>query len=110
MAELFGGIISNRLSLLGDAGQMVLDSLALAVGIIAFKLTQRPATKSRTFGYHRLEIIAALFNGVLLILVALYLFVKAYHRLTMHPEIKAPLMLIFATVGLCANFLSLNAL
>ncbi|KUO39297.1 MAG: hypothetical protein APZ16_04700 [Candidatus Hadarchaeum yellowstonense] len=110
VAELFGGILSNSLSLIGDAGHMVMDAAALSVGVIALRLAQRPATKERTYGHYRLEILAALFNGVLLVVIALYLFFEAYHRFTGPVVVQAPLMLAFAVAGLVVNFLSLYIL
>jgi len=108
--ELFGGLISNSLSLIGDSGHMLMDAVALAVGILAFKLAQRPATKRRTYGYYRLEILAALLNGILLVIVSAYVFYEAYHRLTGPAEVKAPLMLAVAIVGLIVNIFSLYVL
>ncbi|MFH1821099.1 MAG: cation diffusion facilitator family transporter [Methanobacteriota archaeon] len=110
VAELFGGIISNSLALIGDAGHMLMDSMALAVGVLAFKLAQRPATARRTYGHYRLEILAALANGILLLIVSFYVFYEAYHRLTSPAEVKAPLMLAVAVVGLAVNVFSLYVL
>ncbi|MEM3421554.1 MAG: cation diffusion facilitator family transporter [Candidatus Hadarchaeum sp.] len=110
VAEVIGGILSNSLSLIGDAGHMLVDSVALAVGVSAFKLAMRPATKRKTYGYYRLEILAALFNGLLLFIVAFYIFSEAYRRFTTPAEVRAPLMLAVAVAGLAVNFLSLGIL
>ena len=110
VAELFGGILSNSLALIGDAGHMLMDSVALAVGMLAFKLARKPATKRRSYGYYRLEILAALANGILLVIVAFYVFYEAYHRFTGPAEVKAPLMLVIAVVGLAVNVSSLYIL
>jgi len=109
-AEFFGGILSNSLALIGDAGHMIMDSVALAVGVFAFKIAQRPATKQRTYGFYRLEILAALVNGILLVVVAFYVLFEAYHRFTGPAEVKAPLMLIIAVIGLSVNVSSLYIL
>src|SRR5512147_2544682 len=63
-AELVGGFLSNSLALLSDAGHMLIDALALALSLFAMSVARRPATLTRTFGYHRVEILAALANGV----------------------------------------------
>ncbi len=108
--ELVGGMLSNSLALIGDAGHMIMDAVALAVGILALRLALRPATKRRTYGYYRLEILAALLNGILLVIVSLYVFYEAYQRLTGPAEVKAPLMLAVAALGLGVNIFSLYVL
>ena len=108
--ELFGGILSNSLSLIGDSGHMLMDSLALLVGALALGIAQKSANVRRTYGYYRFEILAALANGVLLVLVALYVFYEAYRRFTGPAEVKAPLMLLVAVAGLAVNTLSLYLL
>ena len=62
MLEVVGGIISNSLALIGDAGHMLLDALAMGLSLFAITIAGRPATLKRTYGYHRAEIIAALAN------------------------------------------------
>ncbi len=103
VAEVIGGILSNSLALLGDAGHMLVDALALALSLFAMTLAKKPATLTRTYGYHRAEILAALVNGVTVLLVSLYIFYEAYQRFLTPPTIKTPLMLVVATVGLLAN-------
>ena len=103
VAEVIGGILSGSLALLGDAGHMLVDALAIGLGLFAMSVAQRPATATKTFGYHRVEILAALANGTVLVLVAAYIFYEAYQRFLEPPEIKTPLMLAVATIGLLAN-------
>lgn len=103
IAEVIGGILSNSLSLLGDAGHMLVDSLALGLSLFAINMARRPATATRTYGYHRVEIMAALSNGVTLTLVSAYIFYEAYQRLSNPPVVQPVLMLVVAIVGLCAN-------
>lgn len=103
VAEVIGGIASNSLALLGDAGHMFVDALALALSLAAMTMAQRPASRTRTFGYHRMEILAALANGITIALVSLYIFWEAYNRFIEPPEVKTQMMLIVATVGLVAN-------
>jgi len=103
VAEVIGGILSNSLALLGDAGHMLVDALALGLSLFAITMAARPATPSRTYGYHRVEIMAALANGTLLILVSCYIFYEAYQRFLEPPVVRAPLMLLIASIGLVAN-------
>lgn len=106
-AEVVGGIASNSLALLGDAGHMFVDALALALSLAAMTMAQRPASRTRTFGYHRMEILAALANGITIALVSLYIFYEAYNRFIEPPEIKTPMMLTVAIVGLVGNLAAL---
>lgn len=101
--ELVGGWLSNSLSLLSDAGHMLTDTLALTLALLAAFFAARPATKERTFGFYRLEILSALFNGVVLSLVSLYIFYQAYLRLLAPVVIRSDLMLAVAMIGLLAN-------
>lgn len=103
--EVFGGFITNSLALLSDAGHMLGDSISLAVGILAFTLGERLANFSKTYGYKRFEILAAVFNGVTLIIISLYIFYEAYQRFTDPPEVASTGMLIIATIGLLVNVL-----
>ena len=102
VAEVIGGILSNSLALLGDAGHMLVDALALALSIAAITMARRPATRTRTYGYHRMEILAALANGLTVGLVAFYIFYEAYQRFLTPPTVKPSLMILVATVGLMA--------
>lgn len=103
VAEIVGGILSNSLALLSDAGHMLIDALALFLSFSAIRLAQKPATLNKTYGYHRAEILAALANGSVLIVLAIVIFYEAYQRILTPPEVKAPLMLIVAVIGLLAN-------
>ena len=103
LAEIVGGILSNSLALLGDAGHMFVDGLALTLSLIALILSRRPATRTKTFGYFRAEIIAALANGVFLVGISVYILYEAYIRFQNPPQVKAPLMLVISTLGLIAN-------
>ena len=87
VAEVIGGILSSSLALLGDAGHMLVDALALGLALFATTIARRPATPSKTYGYHRVEIMAALANGVTLVLVSIYIFYEAYQRLLNPPLI-----------------------
>ncbi len=101
--EVIGSILSNSLSLLSDAGHMLVDALGLGLSLFALTVAGRPATLSRTFGYLRLEIVAALVNGATLAVLAAYIFYEAYQRFRNPPGVEASVMLVFATIGLVAN-------
>ena len=103
IAEIIGGLLANSLALLSDAGHMLTDILSLGLSLAAMKLAQKPPTPSKTFGFHRLEILAALFNGMLLFFMSFYIFYEAYHRLVQPEEIKGLVMLVVAFIGLLAN-------
>jgi cobalt-zinc-cadmium efflux system protein len=103
IAEVIGGILSNSLALLSDAGHMLVDALALGLSLFAMTIARRPATLSKTYGYHRVEIMAALTNGTILVLVSLFIFYEAYQRLLDPPVVQAPIMLVVAVIGLVAN-------
>lgn len=101
--EVIGGILSNSLALLGDAGHMLVDTLALGLALFAVTIARKPATPTKTYGYHRVEIMAALVNGTALLLVSVYIFYEAYQRFLEPPLINTPLMIGVATIGLAAN-------
>jgi len=103
VVEILGGIFSGSLALLSDAGHMLVDALALGLSMFAINAARRPATATKTFGYHRAEILAALANGAILVLVSAYIFYEAYHRFLEPPAVKTPLMLTIAIIGLFGN-------
>lgn len=106
VAEFFGALYTNSLTLLADAGHMLTDVAALSLSLAAAWFSTRRATPQKTYGFYRVEILAALLNGVFLVLISLYIFYEAYGRLLDPPEIKAGWMLVVATLGLLANILS----
>ncbi|WP_226036205.1 cation diffusion facilitator family transporter [Aquibacillus saliphilus] len=103
IVEAIGGFLTNSLALLSDAGHMLSDSVSLGVGLAAFILGEKVANYSKTYGYKRFEILAALFNGITLVLIALYIFYEAYHRFIDPPEVASTGMLMIAIVGLVVN-------
>ena len=105
IAEIIGGILSNSLALLSDAGHMFTDTLALALSYFAMQFAEMPATDKRTFGFYRLEILAALLNGIALVLISLYIVYEAYLRILHPQQVEGKLMLIVAIIGLVANVL-----
>lgn len=103
IAEVIGGLLSNSLALLSDAGHMLIDNVALLLSFFAMKFSTIPATNKKTFGFYRLEILAALINGVTLALISLYIIYEAYFRI-IHPQpVHGTLMLVIAAIGLVAN-------
>jgi cobalt-zinc-cadmium efflux system protein len=103
VAEVIGGLAAGSLSLVSDALHSLTDGVALIVAWVALRLKQRPRTDRHTFGLKRAEVLAAVANAGLLLIVSLYLFQEAWHRLQ-HPEpIAGPMMAAVASVGLVAN-------
>lgn len=105
--EIVGGILSNSLALLSDAGHMLTDSLAVFLSYLAIRWGRRPANHRRTFGYHRVEILVALANGVALLAVAVSIFYEAVLRFFHPQEVKTGILLVVATIGLAGNLFGL---
>jgi cobalt-zinc-cadmium efflux system protein len=104
--EIVGGILSGSLALISDAGHMLTDAGSLLLALLAAQFSRRPSTNKRTFGLYRLEILAALLNGVLLIFLSAYIIYEAMLRIY-HPEpVKGILMMLVALIGLVSNLLS----
>ena len=103
VAELVGGLLADSLALLADAGHMLSDSLSLTLALLAAWAARRPATSQRTFGYKRAEILAALFNGVTLVAISIWIFIEAGRRFDDPPEVEGELMLAVAGLGLLVN-------
>src|SRR6187549_2844940 len=106
VVEVIGGFASNSLSLLADAGHLLTDVVGIGLALLAIWFAGRPPTLGRTFGYLRLEIIAAVANAILLFGVAGYVVFEAVRRLADPPEIAAGVMFAVALVGLAANGVS----
>jgi cobalt-zinc-cadmium efflux system protein len=103
VAEVVGGVLSNSLALLADAGHMFTDVAALGLSVFAMRLARRPPTAKRTFGLVRLEILAALINGAALIVISGFIFVEAFERLREPVVIDGTVMLVVAALGLMVN-------
>lgn len=106
VAEFIGALYTNSLALLADSGHMLTDVAALSLSFFAMWFSTKRATPRKTYGFYRVEILAALLNGVFLVLIALYIFYEAYHRFSNPPEVKADWMLFVAVLGLLANLAS----
>ncbi len=106
LVQIVGGLLSNSLALLSDALHNLGDTIAIFLAYIANRFGNKAANESKTFGYKRIEIIAALFNAASLIIISIFLFVEAAKRFANPEEIKGGLMLIVAISGLLANLIS----
>lgn len=105
IVEAIGGYLTNSLALLADAGHMLSDAISLGIALLAFTLGAKVANHSKTYGYKRFEIMAAVLNGLTLIIIALYIFYEAIGRFQNPPEVASTGMLIIATIGLLVNIL-----
>lgn len=103
LVEVIGGIFTNSLALLSDAGHVLIDLLALLLAYLAMRLSKRGANNTFTFGYYRAEILAAVINGVVLILLTVYIFYESYIRFLNPRTINGPEMFLIALFGLIAN-------
>ncbi|MEJ2568709.1 MAG: cation diffusion facilitator family transporter [candidate division WOR-3 bacterium] len=103
IVEVFGGFLSGSLSLLGDAGHMFRDVFSLLITLGAIRIAKRLPTKTKTFGYHRVEILAAFINGLLLVGISIWIFREAIDRFTNPTPVKSPLMFFVAFIGLIVN-------
>ncbi len=110
VVEVVGGIVTGSLALLADAAHMLSDNASLAVALFAAWLAGRPAGPNRTFGYRRAEILAALFNGVALVAISIWIFIEAANRFRDPPEVEAGLMLAIAAAGLAVNLVAARIL
>jgi cobalt-zinc-cadmium efflux system protein len=110
VVELIGALLTNSLALLSDAAHMATDTLALAIALVAVRLTRRPPDAQRTFGYARLEAIGALLNGLLLVGIAVYILWVAIGRFRDGPEIATTGMLWIAAIGLVVNVVAMRLL
>ena len=106
LIEIVGGIISGSLALLADAGHMLTDVAALILALFAARLSAKPYTPQKTFGYLRAEVLGAFINSASLFLICGFIIVEAIKRFGSQPEIDGPLMLVVAVAGLAANTVS----
>ncbi len=97
-AEAVGGWLANSLALLADAGHMLTDVAALSLTLAAIWFAARPATAKKTFGYYRLEILAAFVNGIALVLISLWVIYEAIERFSTTPEVKGSELMLIARV------------
>jgi cobalt-zinc-cadmium efflux system protein len=110
VVELVGGLLTNSLALLADAGHMLSDVAALGLSLLALSWATKPPTSQRTFGYHRLEILVALVNGLALWAIAGYIFYEAIGRVFQPPQISSTPLIVIAGLGLAVNLLGVYVL
>jgi cobalt-zinc-cadmium efflux system protein len=103
LLELAGGWYTNSLALMSDAAHVLSDVAALGLTFFALRIAGREANPSKTFGYYRAEILAALVNGVVLWVIVFFIGVEAWRRLHAPPEVAGRGMLVIAVIGLVAN-------
>jgi cobalt-zinc-cadmium efflux system protein len=106
IAEIIGGLVSNSLALLSDALHNLGDTSAIFIAFLANLISKKEGTSKKTFGFKRIEILAALFNAIILVVIIIYLFIEAWHRLRNPMPVKGLVMLVVAIIGLVANLLS----
>lgn len=109
-AEVIGGLMTGSLALLADAAHMLTDAGGLAFALLAIRLGERPATPERTYGLLRAEILTALGNAVVLLLLTAYILFEAYERFRNPPEVLGAPMLVVAAIGLGVNLVSMRLL
>ena len=106
VAEFVGGLLANSLALLADSAHMLTDVAAIGLSLFALSFSRRPATSEKSYGYLRIEILAALVNAATLIVLALFIVVEAVERFRDPVEVEGGLMLAVATGGLVVNIIA----
>lgn len=109
-AEIVGGIWSNSLALLSDAGHVFLDLFALVLSLAAIKLASQPPSELHSYGWHRAEVLASLINGLTVFLMAIGILYEGTKRLLLPEEVQTTPMLVVAVLGLIANLLAAKGL
>jgi len=104
-AEVVGGLISNSLALLSDAGHVLTDAFALGLSMIAARISKRPSDYKATYGYQRVGLLAAVINGLSLLSISVFIFYESYHRFLSPPSINTSVMLPVAIGGLLGNIM-----
>jgi cobalt-zinc-cadmium efflux system protein len=110
VAEAVGGWLTGSLALLADAGHMLSDAAALGLSLFAMTMSRRPRDSKRTYGYHRMEILAALANGATLVAISILVLIEAVHRFSRPERVDAPGMMGIAAGGLLVNLAALAIL
>ena len=108
--EVIGGLLTQSLALLADAGHMLTDVAALGLSAFAMWMAARPSTPEKSYGYHRAEILAAVTNAVVLLLLAIWILYEAYRRVFEPPHVLGVPMLLIGLVGLAVNVASMKLL
>jgi len=107
LIQVVGAVISGSLALLADAGHMLSDAAGVFIALLAAWIATRPASDQRTYGYQRAEVLAALANALVLIVISVVIFTEAIRRIGSAPEVQTDVMLWAAVLGAVANLVSL---
>ncbi|WP_426997915.1 cation diffusion facilitator family transporter [Pseudarthrobacter sp. N5] len=107
LVQVAGAVISGSLALLADAGHMLSDAAGVFIALLAAWIATRPPSDLRTYGYQRAEVLAALANALVLIVISVVIFIEAIRRIGSAPEIRTDIMLYAAVLGAVANLISL---
>ncbi|HSO90889.1 MAG TPA: cation diffusion facilitator family transporter [Arthrobacter sp.] len=107
LIQIVGALLSGSLALLADAGHMLSDAAGVSIALLAAWIATRPASDQRTYGYQRAEVLAALANALVLIVISVVIFTEAIRRLGSTPEVRTDIMLYAAVLGALANLVSL---
>lgn len=110
LVEVIGGFWTGSLALLADAGHMLTDVAGVGLALLAIWFAEKPATPERTYGYYRVEILAALTNAVVLMLISIYILYEAFQRFKNPPEVQSVGMLGVAAIGLVINLFGMYIL
>ena len=110
VVEVISGLLTGSLALIADAGHMLADAGGLTLALFAINFSSKPATPQRTYGFYRIEILAALANSAVLILVSVYIIYDAYERIIEPPQIKGTALIIVGTIGLVVNLVGMYIL
>jgi len=108
--QIVGSVLSGSLSLLADAGHMLSDAAGVTIALLAVWIAGRPASDQRTYGFQRAEVLAALANALILIVISVVIFTEAIRRFGAPPEVQTGIMLFAAVLGAVANLVSLLVL
>lgn len=106
IVEVIGGLMTNSLALLSDAGHMLSDAASLGLSFFAIKLGEKHVTQEKTYGYKRFEIIAASLNGLALIVVSAFILFEAFQRLFAPPQVQSTGMLVVSVIGFVVNIIA----
>lgn len=110
VVEVISGLLTGSLALIADAGHMLTDAGGLTLALFAINFSSKPATPQRTYGFYRIEILAALANSAVLILVSVYIIYDAYERIIEPPQIKGTALIIVGSIGLVVNLVGMSIL
>lgn len=105
IVEIIGGYLTNSLALLADTAHVFMDTVALSMSLLAIFLSKMPSSKTKTYGWHRLEVFASFLNGCLLSLISILIFYSAYNRFFTVPSVKGGGVIIISTIGFFVNLL-----